>query len=59
MSQKSLKNDLEIKIDNIQVLKHIFDVFFHIKNVVFRKICKIYVSHKMLRCTEGGGCLRK
>ena len=28
MCQKSLKNDLGIKIDIIQLLKHIFDVFF-------------------------------
>ena len=37
MCQKSLENDLGIIIDNIQLLKHIFDKFFYIKIAIFRK----------------------
>ena len=37
MCQKSLKNDLGIKIDNIQLLKHIFMCFLHEKCKFSRK----------------------
>ena len=55
MCQKSFENDLGIIIDNIQFLKHIFDVFFTLKMLFSEeKNLKIFGSHKILRCTEGG-----
>ena len=35
MCQKGLKSDLGIKVDNIQLLKHTFNVFLHIKNAIY------------------------
>ena len=58
MCQKSLKNDLGIIIDNIQLLKHLFDVFFHIKNAIFRKKnLKIFGFSQNVPLHRGrGGC---
>ena len=48
MCRNGIKNDLEIIIDNIQLLKHIFDVFFFSQKMTFTEKLKIFVFSRFV-----------